>query len=80
FGGVDGEAERPLALHYAPLNHPGLRARTARIAAWAARTNPALLVVDVSVEVALFARLLSLPTLVVRLAGRRDDPPHLEAF
>lgn len=80
FGGQDGEAERPHALHYAPLAHPGIRTRMARIAAWAAETDPLLLVVDVSVEVALFARLLSLPTLVFRLAGTRTDLPHLEAF
>lgn len=80
FDGRDGEAERPQALHYAPLNHPGIRARMARIAAWAERTDPALLVVDVSVEVALLARLLSVPTLVVRLVGTRTDRPHLEAF
>jgi UDP-N-acetylglucosamine--N-acetylmuramyl-(pentapeptide) pyrophosphoryl-undecaprenol N-acetylglucosamine transferase len=80
FEGDDGEAERPRALHYAPLNHPGVRARAARIAAWAERTDPALIVVDVSVEVAMLARLLSVPTVVVRLAGTRTDGPHLEAF
>jgi predicted glycosyltransferase len=80
FDGRDAEAERPEALHYAPLNHPGLRSRMARIAAWVERTEPALIVVDVSVEVALLARLLSVPTLVVRLAGTRNDQPHLEAF
>lgn len=80
FDGRDDEAERPEALHYAPLNHPGIRARMTRIGEWVARTEPALLVVDVSVEVALFARLLSVPTVVVRLAGTRTDPPHLEAF
>lgn len=80
FAGRDGEAERPEALHYAPLRHPGLRRRMAAIAAWVERTDPALLVVDVSVEVALFARLLSVPTVVVRLAGDRTDQPHLEAF
>ena len=80
FDGSDGEAERPEALHYAPLNHPGVRARMARIAAWAERTDPALIVVDVSVEVASLARLLSVPTIVVRLAGTRTDTPHREAF
>lgn len=80
FDGRDGEGTRPDALHYAPLNHPGVRARMAAIAAWAARTDPALIVVDVSVEVALLARLLSVPTIVVRLAGTRTDTPHLEAF
>ena len=80
FDGRDGAATRPEALHYAPLNHPGVRTRMARIAEWVARTDPALLVVDVSVEVAILARLLSVPTLVVRLAGTRTDQPHLEAF
>ncbi|MBE7245990.1 MAG: glycosyltransferase, partial [Actinomycetospora chiangmaiensis] len=80
FDGRDGEAERPNALHYAPLNHPGVRARMTGIAEWVRQTEPALLVVDVSVEVALLARLLSVPTLVVRLAGTRTDQPHLEAF
>ncbi|MFD0933652.1 glycosyltransferase, partial [Methylobacterium trifolii] len=80
FDGLDGEADRPQGLHYAPLRHPGIRARMARIAAWAAEADPVLMVVDVSVEVALFARLLSLPTIVVRLAGTRTDPPHREAF
>ncbi|CAA2157869.1 hypothetical protein MBRA_03224 [Methylobacterium brachiatum] len=80
FDGRDGEAERPEALHYAPLNHPGVRTRMARIAEWVERTDPALIVVDVSVEIALLARLLSVPTLVVRLAGTRTDQPHCEAF
>lgn len=80
FDGRDGEAERPEALHYAPLNHPGVRSRMARIAAWIERTDPAVIVVDVSVEVAALARLLSVPTIVVRLAGTRTDTPHLEAF
>ncbi|MHB2210109.1 glycosyltransferase [Methylobacterium sp. CM6257] len=80
FDGRDGAAERPEGLHYAPLAHPGVRARMTRIAAWVARAEPALIVVDVSVEIAILARLLSVPTLVVRLAGTRTDRPHLEAF
>jgi UDP-N-acetylglucosamine--N-acetylmuramyl-(pentapeptide) pyrophosphoryl-undecaprenol N-acetylglucosamine transferase len=80
FDGQDGSGSRPEAFHYAPLNHAGLRARMGRIAAWAAETHPPLLIVDVSCEVALFARLLSVPSLVVRLSGTRTDTPHLEAF
>ena len=80
FDGVDGTRERPEALHYAPLNHPGVRARMGRIAEWAMRADPALMIVDVSCEVALLARLLSVPSLVVRLSGSRTDRPHLEAF
>ena len=80
FDGRDGAATRPVAFHYAPLGLPGLRRRMAAIAAWIAEADPVLMVVDVSVEVALFARLMSVPVLMVRLAGTRDDQPHLEAF
>ncbi len=67
-------------LHYAPLDVAGLRQRMTRIAAWVADRRPALMVVDVSVEVLTFCRLLSVPTVAVRLQGRRDDPAHLSAF
>jgi hypothetical protein len=80
FDGLDGEADRPLGLHYAPLGIDAIRDRMGRIAAWIAAADPVLMIVDVSVEVALLARLLSVPTLVVRLAGERTDTPHLEAF
>ena len=80
FDGRDGADDRPEGLHYAPLGHPGIRDRMARIARWVAEADPVLLVVDVSVEVAIFARLLSLPTFVFRLPGLRTDRPHLEAF
>lgn len=80
FDGADGTDCRPLAFHYAPIGHSGVRERTARIAGWIAEMRPALMVVDVSVEVALLARLASVPTVYVRLNGDRTDPAHLEAF
>lgn len=80
FDGRDGGSDRPQALHYAPIDHDGVRRRVAAIAAWIADAQPALLVVDVSCEVAMLARLASVPTVVVRLAGRREDAPHLQAF
>ncbi|MFJ1589296.1 glycosyltransferase [Kitasatospora albolonga] len=67
-------------LHWAPVLHPGLRGRMARIAEWIAATSPALLVSDVSVEVALLARLLGTPTAVVAMRGERTDPPHRAAY
>ena len=67
-------------LHYAPLGHDGMRRRAAGIAGWIAAERPALLVVDVSVEVAMLARLCATPFVYVRLNGRREDPPHLAAF
>ena len=66
----------PEGLHYAPLGSPGLRRRTAEIAAWAERERPSLLVVDVSVEVALLGRLLGMPAVVVRQHGDRRDAAH----
>ena len=80
FHGRDGTRGRPTCLHYAPLDHEGVRRRTATIADWIVRTRPGLVVVDVSVEVALLVRLASTPVVYVRLAGSRIDPPHLAAF
>jgi UDP-N-acetylglucosamine--N-acetylmuramyl-(pentapeptide) pyrophosphoryl-undecaprenol N-acetylglucosamine transferase len=63
-------------LHWAPLRDPGLAARMGRIAAWIETTRPAALISDVSVEVALFARLMGIPTVVMALPGDRRDPAH----
>ncbi|MCJ2033078.1 glycosyltransferase [Methylobacterium sp. J-068] len=80
FDGRDGASARPEAFHYAPVGADNVRARMGRLAAWIVEADPALIVVDVSVEIALFARLMSVPTLVVRLSGNRTDTPHCEAF
>lgn len=64
------------ALHWAPLREPGLQVRTAELAAWTREATPAALVVDVSVEIALTARLLSVPTVVVAQHGLRNDDAH----
>ena len=63
-------------LHWVPLQHPGLRARMARIARWIEEHRPESLVVDVSVEVALLARLHGVPVVTVAMPGLRDDPAH----
>lgn len=79
FDGCDG-VERPSSLHYAPIDHEGVRRRVAQLARWIADVRPGLMVIDVSVEVAMLARLASVPTVYVRLNGRRVDRPHLDAF
>lgn len=76
----DGEPTCPTArgcLHWAPLHHDGLRDRTAAVSAWIARARPTAVVVDVSVEMTLLARLHGVPVVSVVLPGRRDDAPHL---
>jgi hypothetical protein len=80
FDGQDQTANRPKTLHYAPLDHEGIRNRVGRITQWIADARPSLMIVDVSVEVAMLARLTSVPVLYVRLNGQRSDPAHLEAF
>lgn len=80
FDGIDGTWSRPDALHYAPLDHHGVRQRMGLIAQWIAEARPGLMVVDVSVEVAMLARLCATRVAFVRLSGRRDDPAHCEAY
>lgn len=75
-----GDATAGGVLHWAPPGHDGLADRMAQLAAWAARERPRLVVVDVSVEVALLARLCGIPTVVVALPGRRLDRPHRLAY
>jgi predicted glycosyltransferase len=80
FDGKDSSTCRPDTLHYAPLDHAGIRSRTATIVRWIEAQRPALMVVDVSVEVAMLARLASVPVVYVRLNGDRNDAAHLDAF
>jgi hypothetical protein len=68
------------AFHWAPLRHSGHRTRLAALAD-AARDEPLdAVVVDVSVEVAVVARLLGVPTVVVSQPGDRTDAPHALAY
>jgi hypothetical protein len=67
-------------LLYAPLNVSGLRERMGVLVDWFRHAWPCLLVVDVSVEVALIARLCGVPTVYVRQRGTRFDPAHALAY
>lgn len=66
-------------LHWAPLQDPGHRHRLARIA-HESLTGLTTMVVDVSVEVAVFARLLGLRVVLFTQPGDRTDAPHELAF
>ena len=65
-------------LHWAPLQHSGYAERMATLAHHMAGLN--LLVVDVSVEVSLLARLHGVPTVVLAMRGDRRDAPHRLAY
>ncbi len=63
-------------LHYVPHGHDGLRQRMAAVSTWIVRHQPAAIVVDVSVEVALLARLHGVPVVTMAQPGVREDRPH----
>jgi hypothetical protein len=63
-------------LHYVPQAHDGLRRRMGALSTWITRRQPAAMVVDVSVEVALLARLHGVPVITLAQPGVRDDRPH----
>lgn len=74
-----GQPSDPTAhghLHWVPRGHDGLRARTAAVSSWVAEHRPRALVVDVSQEVALLARLHGVPVVSTVLPGDRTDPAH----
>lgn len=66
--------------HYAPLNIRGIRERNRMLCDFFSSAFPMILIVDVSVEVALFARLCGIPTIVMRQHGHRSDAAHLAAY
>jgi predicted glycosyltransferase len=48
----------------------------ALLAGWVEEARPAVVMVDVSVEVAMFVRLLGVPVVVMTMPGERTDGPH----
>jgi predicted glycosyltransferase len=74
------EADAGGALHYVPIQSAGLRTRMAMISAWIEQERPAVMVVDVSVEVAVLARLHGIPVVTVAQPGDRSDAAHLLGY
>ena len=72
----DRDVDAHGTLHYVPLHRSGLTGRMGMIAEWIARHRPAVMYVDVSVEVSLLARLMGVPVVGIAMPGRRDDPAH----
>ena len=76
----DCDATAHGVLHWVPRGHEGLARRSAQVTAWAVHERPRALVVDVSVEIALLARLCGIPTVVVAMPGHRRDRAHRLAY
>lgn len=67
-------------LHWAPRHHDGLLRRHASLVRWLEAERPALVVVDVSVEVSLLVRLCGVPVVVGGMPGERTDAVHALAY
>lgn len=70
----------PDTLHCAPLGWDGITHAIAQITAWMRDEQPALLITDVSAEIAQLARIASIPCIPVLQHGDRDDPGHRSAY
>ncbi len=68
------------SLHYAPLWTDTITSRVAQYTGWLDRTKPDLMVIDVSAEISMLTRLASIPQVVVRQHGKRDDDAHLNTY
>jgi len=75
-GDAAADAEAHGLLHWVPLHSEGLAQRMASVATWIASVRPAVMVVDVSVEIAVQARLLGVPVVTVAVPGTRADAAH----
>ena len=73
-------ARTPAVLHCAPLGWHSITEAVATIAGWFREARPALFVTDVSAELALLARIASVPCVTVLQHGDRTDPGHMAAY
>lgn len=70
----------PRTLHCAPLGWPGIRDAMGQIVAWFVEADPALMICDVSAEIAQLARICSVPHIKILQHGDRDDEGHQAAY
>ncbi|KLU01976.1 hypothetical protein RISK_006160 [Rhodopirellula islandica] len=68
------------ALHHTPLWTDSITKRVAQYTRWLDETRPDVMVIDVSAEISMLTRLASIPQIVMRQHGRRDDAAHLAAY
>ncbi len=70
----------PSTLHCAPLGWPSIRRAMATIVTWFDAADPALMICDVSAEIAQLARICSVPHVKVLQHGDRGDAGHQAAY
>lgn len=74
------KSESKSFLHYTPLNVHGLLERNGLMIDFFRRNPQTIIIVDVSSEVTLLARLCGIPSVVIRQHGNRTDPAHALAY
>lgn len=80
LSGRVGPLWHPECSHYSPVGNSDIQTRSWQILTGIKDHKIDLMIIDVSAEVAMLCRASSVPYLYVRLAGIRDDAPHLNAF
>ena len=68
------------ALHYAPLWCSNITKRVAAYTQWLSKSQPDVMIIDVSAEISMLTRLSSIPQIVIRQHGDRRDPAHNAAY
>lgn len=80
LSGRAGEYWQPSSLHYSPVGNRHVQTRSWQLLDEIRQRQIDLMIIDVSAEIAMLCRTASVPYLYVRLAGERDDIPHLNVF
>ena len=70
----------PSVLHCVPLGVDEMRRHMGIIAETLRDIDPALFVIDVSAEIALLSRIMSVPAVTIRMHGDRSDAGHLAGY
>jgi predicted glycosyltransferase len=70
----------PPTLHCAPLGWPSIRRAMSMLVTWFDAADPALMICDVSAEIAQLARICSVPHVKVLQHGNRGDAGHQTAY
>ena len=78
--GAMDDIPTPETLHCAPLGWPGIRHAMAVIAGWFDTADPALMICDVSAEIAQLSRICSVPHVKILQHGDRQDAGHRAAY
>ena len=70
----------PQTMHCVPLGVDEMRRHMGLIAQTLHEQDPALFVIDVSAEIALLSRIMSVPAVTIRMHGDRGDAGHLAGY